>query len=366
MLRISLICCLWIALVCALAGWPCAWAQGQPPANAASPAPLARQTQPTITEEDLRQRLLGKTLYLRGGYLHNSLNFDQSGRLIDLSPRGSFTLCLVHIDKVRFTRRKVELVGARYGLHFLGLTPYENPARAFDTVNITPRKKPLRITIAREPVVVPKKKKHHPSQESSPALTGQSTPAVDVAALGSATTATSQAIANQVLDDALHRVLAQSLDEPLIDTMPDFWQLYYKGIAAHKDMLHASPGVFLQSDVDQKARLLTRVQPSSNEYAQANGVAGLALYRMILGADGHPQQVAISRPIGFGLDENAVDAIRKASYQPAVKDGKPVPVLLDVLVEFRIYSRRTAATAPQPATAPATVLPGPYSAEGRP
>jgi hypothetical protein len=38
---------------------------------------------------------------------------------------GSYTLSGVQIDKVRLTKHKVELEGARYALHFLGALPYE-------------------------------------------------------------------------------------------------------------------------------------------------------------------------------------------------------------------------------------------------
>jgi len=60
-----------------------------------------------------------------------------------------------------------------------------------------------------------------------------------------------------------------------------------------------------------------------------------------------------------------VDAIRIAKFEPAMKDGKPVPVLLDLVVQFRIYSKRTEATkTPEPADKPAApVLPGPYSVQ---
>jgi TonB family protein len=117
--------------------------------------------------------------------------------------------------------------------------------------------------------------------------------------------------------------------------------------------------------VDKKATLITTFEPESNEYAQAHAVAGMALYHTVIGADGKPGEIAVGRPIGFGLDENAVAAIRKATFEPAIKDGKPVPVLLDLVVQFRIYSTRTAAKpdADKPAeAAPAEPsLPGPYS-----
>jgi len=302
-------------------------------------------------------------LFLRGGYLENTLDFDQAGRLISNSPRGSYTLCFVRIDQVHFTRRKVEMIGVRYGLHFLGATPYEDPAHAFDTVNILPKKKQLHITIAREPVVVPRKKKHHSAKESSASSESQGAAAADLPQPAPAGTAPSQAISNQVLENTLDQVFAQRLDQQLIATMPEFWQLYYKGIDSKKDVLTAGNGVYLEAEVDRKAQLVTRVEPPSNDYAQSKGVVGLALYRVILGADGLPRQIAVSRPIGFGLDESAVDSIHKASFQPAIKDGKPVPVLLDVLVQFRIYSKRTATPAADSGAAKPSspVLPGPYS-----
>ena len=115
--------------------------------------------------------------------------------------------------------------------------------------------------------------------------------------------------------------------------------------------------------MDQKARLLTNFEPDSNEFAQAAAVAGMALYHVVIGPDGKAGEIAVARPIGFGLDENAVASIRKASFQPAMKDGKPVPVLLDLIVQFRIFSKRTAVHAePEPADKPKeTILPGPYS-----
>jgi TonB family protein len=121
--------------------------------------------------------------------------------------------------------------------------------------------------------------------------------------------------------------------------------------------------VMRQNNVDKKARLVTNFVPESNEWAQASGVAGMALYHTVIGVDGKPGEIAVARPIGFGLDENAVEAIRKATFEPAVKDGKTVPVLLDLVVQFRIYSKRTAVTGKQEAEEKSTApqLPGPYS-----
>jgi TonB family protein len=174
-----------------------------------------------------------------------------------------------------------------------------------------------------------------------------------------------------MLKDALDLIFAQGFDERLMASMPDFWKLYYQAAAAKTDYRPKDPAVLRQNTVDQKASMTSTFEPESNEYAQANGVAGMALYHTVIGADGKPGEIAVGRPIGFGLDENAVEAIRKASFQPAIKDGKPVPVLLDLVVQFRIYSKRTAVTRqpeteakPEAATKPAApALPGPYSVQ---
>ena len=121
-----------------------------PAQTQSSPAPAPRDKHPTstpaspnvhsITEDELKQQLVGKTFYLRGGYLDSSLQFDDHGRLINDSARTSYTLSLVQIDKVSLSKHKVQLEGIRYGLHFLGAGPTEDPLQASDKVRITPKR----------------------------------------------------------------------------------------------------------------------------------------------------------------------------------------------------------------------------------
>lgn len=316
-----------------------------------------------ISDDELRRMLVGKSFYLRGGYLDDSLSFDEQGRIIGHSAQGSYTLCLVEIDKVRLTKRKVELEGVRYGMHFLGGRPGGDPAAAFDRVRITPNKKALRLTIEREQAVKLKKVKAEKTTKAKRRAAAGSAPPAPAAETANVTPAPRPADLGQSLRAALANILAPSLDARMIASMPDYWQFYYQAAADNSDFEPSGPAVLTQSTVDRKARLLTGVEAKSNEYAQEAGVAGPALYRAVIGADGRPRQIAVARPIGFGLDENAVAAIRNARFQPAMKDGKAVPVLLDLVVQFRIYSARTAlGSAAAPASEPpAPSLPGPYS-----
>jgi TonB family protein len=376
----------------------------------AQPQMAAPEITGGISEAELKQLLVGKALYLRDGYLDNSLSFNEYGHLIGHSPQGSYTLSAIQIDKVRLTKHKVTLEGARYGLHFLGQMPSEDTSSAFDRVRITPNKKVLKITIDREMVVKPKKEKEAkagmepttgtdendkgskfwhlkrgatPAAEPTKPAPPPAAPAPEemspadqlkasIAATPEAerpadpksvTTTISPAHATKVFKDALDQVFAQGLDERLMASLPDFWKLYYQAVAAKADYRPNDPSILRQNTVDQKARLLTTFEPDSNEFAQAHGVAGMAQYHAVVGPDGKVGEVAISRPIGFGLDENAVAAIRKASFQPAIKDGKPVAVMLNLDVPFRIFSKMTnVRPQPEPAEKPAEpVLPGPYS-----
>jgi len=401
------------------------------PAASSSSAPVVLSQAEILNEDVLRQQLVAKPLYLRGGYLDNSLSFDEHGKLVSHSPQGSYTLSAVEINKVRLTKHKVELEGLRYGLHFLGALPYEDPATALDRVRITPKKKIVKITIDREIVVTPKKPKepknaqkaarkndqddeaswHLPwghknkdqakpapaqlpetsEEAATPAAQASEKTAADAVPAGQApekspaeqltasiaaapaaerpadaksvTTTISPAHAAAVLKAALDQIFAQGLDDRMMAAMPDFWKLYYKAVSEKADYRPNDPAVLRQNTVDAKAKLLSTFEPASNEYAQANAVAGMALYHTIVGADGKPGEIAVGRPIGFGLDENAVDSIRKATFQPALKDGKPVPVMLDLVVQFRIYSKRTAVkgTVETPDRPAEAMLPGPYS-----
>ena len=182
---------------------------------------------------------------------------------------------------------------------------------------------------------------------------------------GKTSSTTSPAHATKVLKEAIDKIFAERIDERMVEAMPDFWKYYYQAAAAKTDYKPADAAVMRQNMVDQKAKLLSTFEPASNEFAQANGVAGMALYHVVIGPDGLPGEIAVARPIGFGLDENAVAAIHNAKFQPATKDGKPVPVLLDLVVQFRIYSKRTAVTSStdtaDKTTPPPT--PGPYSVQ---
>jgi TonB family protein len=58
---------------------------------------------------------------------------------------------------------------------------------------------------------------------------------------------------------------------------------------------------------------------------------------VIVDAHGNPQNVHVIRTLGMGLDEKALEAVRRYRFKPGTKDGKPVSVLISVAVDFRLF-----------------------------
>lgn len=64
---------------------------------------------------------------------------------------------------------------------------------------------------------------------------------------------------------------------------------------------------------------------------------GICAISIIVDAHGYPQNPRVVRSLGMGLDEKALEAVARYRFKPALKNGKPVPALITVEVNFRLY-----------------------------
>ena len=78
-------------------------------------------------------------------------------------------------------------------------------------------------------------------------------------------------------------------------------------------------------------------EPEFSEEARKAKVAGNVLVYLQVDANGHPTHVHVLRGIGLGLDEKAVEAVRLYKFKPAMENGHPVPVEMNVEVNFQIF-----------------------------
>ena len=75
--------------------------------------------------------------------------------------------------------------------------------------------------------------------------------------------------------------------------------------------------------------------PEYSEAAKKTKFQGDVLLGVVVGTDGNPRSIWIVRTLGRGLDEKAIEALHQWRFKPATKDGKPVPVLMNVALQFR-------------------------------
>jgi TonB family protein len=77
--------------------------------------------------------------------------------------------------------------------------------------------------------------------------------------------------------------------------------------------------------------------PSYSDQARSAKVSGIVVLHLIVTAEGHASNIQVKRSLGYGLDEQAIEAVGNWRFEPAVgPEDKPVPVWTDIEVTFRI------------------------------
>ena len=78
-------------------------------------------------------------------------------------------------------------------------------------------------------------------------------------------------------------------------------------------------------------------EPSFSDEARKAKQQGIVLLQVVVGKDGHTYNIHVRQSLGMGLDEKAMEAVKTWKFEPAMKDGKPVAVQINVEVTFRLY-----------------------------
>jgi periplasmic protein TonB len=77
--------------------------------------------------------------------------------------------------------------------------------------------------------------------------------------------------------------------------------------------------------------------PEYSEQARKAKYQGSVMLWAVIGPDGRPRELRVMRSLGMGLDEKALEAVRKWRFAPAMKDGQAVAVQIHIEVAFRLY-----------------------------
>jgi periplasmic protein TonB len=97
-------------------------------------------------------------------------------------------------------------------------------------------------------------------------------------------------------------------------------------------------GLYHRGEGASDPAIISQVDPEFSEEARKAKFQGLCVLSIVVEPDGTPSNIRVSSSLGMGLDEKAIEAVKKWRFRPSMKDGHPVrygPVEVDV--DFHLY-----------------------------
>ena len=95
--------------------------------------------------------------------------------------------------------------------------------------------------------------------------------------------------------------------------------------------------ILRSGEVTERARVLEKPEPSYTESARKFSVTGTVVLRAVFSKDGEVTNISIIRRLPHGLTEKAINAARMIKFRPAMKDGQPVSMWMQLEYNFNLY-----------------------------
>lgn len=270
-------------------------------------------------EQHLRDEYRDKTFVLRSFYSGDQLRYDSSGELIGGGAPGDWTSDgFVLIKEIHSSSRGLELNARR-------MLVIEAKGKEFQFLQENDKDRPgLKIQV----------EMHNPSPEQ-----------VDMALAKIFLTAQDQ-LANVVSSywAPCLRAAGGGQDErfrfgPKLASVP--------GVAGSQAGTAASTAAGEKPPLDCSTHFTHRrgvhptpiyqPPPEYSEEARRAKYQGTVVLMLVVDEMGIPTNVRILSPLGMGLDEKALECVRKWKFQPAQDQGHPIPMEIAVEVEFHLY-----------------------------
>ena len=91
----------------------------------------------------------------------------------------------------------------------------------------------------------------------------------------------------------------------------------------------------LTGDIQKPVRIFATPVRYTEEARKA-GVQGVVILEAIITTEGDVDDVRVVLGQPHGLTENAIESVLQWKYEPATKDGRPVPVIMAVTITFQV------------------------------
>jgi len=85
-------------------------------------------------------------------------------------------------------------------------------------------------------------------------------------------------------------------------------------------------------------KVISEVKPQYTPEALQAGIQGTVTLTTVVRTDGTPDEIEITKSLDteYGLDDQAVAAVSQWRFEPGRKDGKAVPVSVEIEIRFSL------------------------------
>lgn len=80
-----------------------------------------------------------------------------------------------------------------------------------------------------------------------------------------------------------------------------------------------------------------QLEPEYSDKARKRKIEGIVMLSAVVTSTGEVADIHVTQGLGYGLDEKAVQALSRWKFQPAMKDGKPVSVEIEIEQNFHLH-----------------------------
>jgi TonB family protein len=84
-------------------------------------------------------------------------------------------------------------------------------------------------------------------------------------------------------------------------------------------------------------KLIYGPDPEFTDEARRKKIDGVVMMQLTVSETGDVTDAVVTKGLGYGLDEKAIDAVHRWKFKPALKDGQPISTTINVEVLFHLY-----------------------------
>jgi protein TonB len=96
-------------------------------------------------------------------------------------------------------------------------------------------------------------------------------------------------------------------------------------------------GPIALSQVERPPETIFQVEPEFSDLARQARIEGKVVLRIVIDKKGQVTDIRVMKSMGrTGLDESAIEAVKKWKFKPAMRNKVPVDVWMDVTINFRL------------------------------